>query len=105
MQVCSAQATSATMHGLRAASASCQSLRAASKSSARQARVRHMCKASVKAVSADTRTKDYDTLCEKLREISTLNGISGLLGWDEQVRTVACLGRNCVNYLLSPFFL
>ncbi|KAK9857243.1 hypothetical protein WJX84_005190, partial [Apatococcus fuscideae] len=29
--------------------------------------------------------KDYDDLCEKLKEISTLNGISGLLGWDEMV--------------------
>ncbi len=28
---------------------------------------------------------DYATLCERLREISALNGVSGLLGWDEQV--------------------
>ena len=29
---------------------------------------------------------DYDALCERLREISALNGVSGLLGWDEQAR-------------------
>ena len=29
--------------------------------------------------------QDYDALCEKLKEISTLNGVSGLLMWDEMV--------------------
>ncbi len=29
---------------------------------------------------------DYASLCERLREISALNGVSGLLGWDEQAR-------------------
>ena len=31
--------------------------------------------------------QNYDALCEKLKEISTLNGIAGLLGWDEMVST------------------
>ncbi|KAK3270693.1 hypothetical protein CYMTET_20921 [Cymbomonas tetramitiformis] len=30
-------------------------------------------------------TEDYTELCGKLKEVSTLSGISGLLGWDEQV--------------------
>lgn len=30
-------------------------------------------------------TQDYEQLCDKLREISTLGGISGLLQWDEAV--------------------
>lgn len=30
-------------------------------------------------------SQDYDTLCERLKEISTLNGVSGLLMWDEMV--------------------
>ncbi|BDA49961.1 Thermostable carboxypeptidase 1 [Coccomyxa sp. Obi] len=39
-----------------------------------------------KASSAPhTAKQDYDMLCEKLKEISTLSGISGLLGWDEMV--------------------
>lgn len=29
--------------------------------------------------------KAYDALCERLKELSALNGISGLLGWDEMV--------------------
>ena len=29
--------------------------------------------------------QDYDKLCDKLREISTLGGIGGLLQWDEAV--------------------
>ncbi|CAL5221981.1 g4264 [Coccomyxa viridis] len=29
--------------------------------------------------------KEYESLCEKLKEMSTLGGISGLLGWDEMV--------------------
>ena len=29
--------------------------------------------------------QDYQSLCDKLREISTLGGISGLLQWDEAV--------------------
>jgi len=33
-------------------------------------------------VAAD---QDYQSLCDKLREISTLGGISGLLQWDEAV--------------------
>jgi hypothetical protein len=28
----------------------------------------------------------YDELVKKLRELDALNGISGLLGWDEMVR-------------------
>jgi hypothetical protein len=28
----------------------------------------------------------YDALTKKLRELDALNGISGLLGWDELVR-------------------
>ncbi len=27
----------------------------------------------------------YDALCDRLKELSALNGISGLLGWDEMV--------------------
>jgi hypothetical protein len=27
--------------------------------------------------------QDYDKLCDKLKELSSLEGISGLLGWDE----------------------
>jgi len=27
----------------------------------------------------------YDVLCERLKEISTLNGVRGLLMWDEMV--------------------
>lgn len=30
-------------------------------------------------------TATYDMLCEKLKEVSALGGISGLLGWDEMV--------------------
>ena len=30
--------------------------------------------------------EDYSALCERLREISALSGVSGLLGWDEQAR-------------------
>lgn len=30
-------------------------------------------------------TQDYQSLCDKLREISTLGGIGGLLQWDESV--------------------
>ena len=29
--------------------------------------------------------QDYESLCHKLREISTLGGIGGLLQWDEAV--------------------
>ena len=29
--------------------------------------------------------QDYESLCDKLREISTLGGIGGLLQWDEAV--------------------
>jgi hypothetical protein len=35
---------------------------------------------------------DYASLCERLREISALNGVSGLLGWDEQARCVRRFG-------------
>ncbi len=31
-------------------------------------------------------TQAYDELTKKLRELDALNGISGLLGWDELVR-------------------
>eukprot|EP00878_Enallax_costatus_P001574 GHUV01001725.1.p1 GENE.GHUV01001725.1~~GHUV01001725.1.p1 ORF type:complete len:544 (+),score=156.71 GHUV01001725.1:74-1705(+) len=44
-------------------------------------RVRAMATA---AVAADT-SKAYDDLAAKLRELDALNGISGLLGWDELV--------------------
>eukprot|EP00808_Paulinella_micropora_P015063 g23630.t1 len=30
-------------------------------------------------------TSSYDELCDRLREINVLGGVSGLLGWDEQV--------------------
>ena len=33
--------------------------------------------------------QDYETLCKKLKEMSTLGGISGLLGWGEQA--ITCL--------------
>ena len=33
--------------------------------------------------------EDYAALCERLREISALSGVSGLLGWDEQARADA----------------
>ncbi|KAK9815482.1 hypothetical protein WJX72_004432 [[Myrmecia] bisecta] len=37
------------------------------------------------AAPAEAVQQDYNSLCEKLREVSALGGISGLLGWDEQV--------------------
>lgn len=37
------------------------------------------------AVEAPTTQQAYDQLCSKLRELNALEGISGLLGWDEMV--------------------
>lgn len=36
-------------------------------------------------LSVGVHRQDYDKLCDKLREISTLGGIGGLLQWDEAV--------------------
>ena len=44
-----------------------------------------MATASAAAESATTQ-QAYEKLCSKLKELSALNGISGLLGWDEMVR-------------------
>ena len=42
---------------------------------------------SASAVAAPPAVReDYAALCERLREISALSGVSGLLGWDEQAR-------------------
>ncbi|KAG2426831.1 hypothetical protein HXX76_012882 [Chlamydomonas incerta] len=41
-------------------------------------------KATATAVPKDTK-KAYEALCERLKELSALGGISGLLGWDEMV--------------------
>lgn len=37
--------------------------------------------------------QDYDKLCDKLKELSSLEGISGLLGWDEMWVDSSMLGR------------
>ncbi|GAX80590.1 hypothetical protein CEUSTIGMA_g8027.t1 [Chlamydomonas eustigma] len=37
------------------------------------------------AVSEQNVKETYDKLCEKLKDLSSLQGISGLLGWDEMV--------------------
>ncbi|PNW70823.1 hypothetical protein CHLRE_17g734900v5 [Chlamydomonas reinhardtii] len=41
-------------------------------------------RATATAVPKDTK-KAYEMLCERLKELSALGGISGLLGWDEMV--------------------
>ncbi len=33
--------------------------------------------------AGNSTTQSYDKLCERLKELSNLNAISGLLGWDE----------------------
>jgi len=38
--------------------------------------------------------QEYETLCEKLKESSTLGGISGLLGWGEHPVTYTTALRN-----------
>jgi hypothetical protein len=53
---------------------------------------------SAAAVSAPAGVKkDYDELCERLREISALSGVSGLLGWDEQARRCGATARRGVT--------
>ncbi|DBA84432.1 TPA: hypothetical protein ACH3X1_006065 [Trebouxia sp. C0004] len=46
---------------------------------------RKMVSSSAATATPVAATKDYQSLCDKLREISTLGGISGLLQWDEAV--------------------
>lgn len=43
------------------------------------------CIQSRSAADHNSADQDYQNLCDKLREISTLGGISGLLQWDEAV--------------------
>ena len=66
------------LHRLPRASAARQPLRRAFRRCA-------MSTAAAVAAPAGVR-EDYSALCERLREISALSGVSGLLGWDEQAR-------------------
>lgn len=34
------------------------------------------------------RSQDYEELCKRLKELSTLEGVNGLLMWDEMVRSL-----------------
>jgi carboxypeptidase Taq len=40
----------------------------------------------IAVTSAEGVEKTYETLCRKLKDVSSLSGISGLLGWDEMVQ-------------------
>ncbi len=48
--------------------------------------------------------QSYDKLCERLKELSNLNAISGLLGWDE-VRRSATLFCRAMLTLAAPWLL
>ena len=65
-----------------------RSLPAAARLAARRAAPRRRAMSATAAAAAPPASvkADYDALCERLREISALNGVSGLLGWDEQVQ-------------------
>ncbi|KAI7846262.1 hypothetical protein COHA_000242 [Chlorella ohadii] len=52
-----------------------------------------MAAAAATAAAATAVKQDYEALCKKLKEVSALSGISGLLGWDEMV----FLPSNAVN--------
>eukprot|EP00242_Pyramimonas_sp_CCMP2087_P016560 CAMPEP_0198204252 /NCGR_PEP_ID=MMETSP1445-20131203/7647_1 /TAXON_ID=36898 /ORGANISM="Pyramimonas sp., Strain CCMP2087" /LENGTH=555 /DNA_ID=CAMNT_0043876041 /DNA_START=119 /DNA_END=1783 /DNA_ORIENTATION=+ len=83
MQFClSSSAQTAIKSGLFRARAASSSSRTSIPAGARR---RPVSTSASSAAAVSSGKKDYDTLCEKLQEISTLNGVSGLLGWDEQV--------------------
>lgn len=42
--------------------------------------------AAAATAAAPSVKQDYDVLCKKLKEVSALSGINGLLGWDEMVQ-------------------
>jgi hypothetical protein len=48
-----------------------------------------------------TARQAYEQLVSKLRELDALNGISGLLGWDELVRHVAAAWCSCCGFTPS----
>lgn len=46
--------------------------------------------------------QEYSDLCDKLKTISHLEGVSGLLGWDELVRRVSALPPPVVHSRCWP---
>ena len=56
------------------------------------------------APAGNSTAQSYDKLCERLKELSNLNAISGLLGWDE-VRRSAIRCCHAMPVLAAPWLL
>lgn len=70
-------------------------LKSCNMSSAQLKRARGACSA------VDACVQDYDLLCNKLKELSTLGGINGLLMWDEMVSMLALMSSRFPDTAIS----